>query len=89
MRYKRTKMLRVLSHKKKKAFYQEQIGTTREVLVEAEEESGTMNGFTENYVKVKIPFDESLINTIQTVSLSEIDRDGLMKVELLKESIHA
>jgi threonylcarbamoyladenosine tRNA methylthiotransferase MtaB len=88
-RYERTKMLRILSHKKKKAFYQEQVGTKREVLVEAEEDSGMMNGFTENYVKVKIPFDESLINTVQAVSLTEIDRDGVMKVELQKEPVHA
>lgn len=89
VRYERTKMLRVLSHKKKKAFYQEQIGTTREILVEAEEDAGMMNGFTENYVKVKIPFDESLINTVKTVKLTAIDRDGLVKVELQNEAIHA
>ena len=88
-RYERTKRLRVLSHKKKKAFYQEQLGTSREVLVEAEEENGMMNGFTENYVKVKLPFDESLINTIQKAELLEMDRDGRVKVELLNEPIHA
>ncbi len=89
IRYERTKMLRILSHKKKKAFYQEQMGTDRHVLVEAEEERGMLNGFTENYVKVKLPFDQSLINTIQKVHLTEIDRDGLMKVDLIKEAIHA
>jgi threonylcarbamoyladenosine tRNA methylthiotransferase MtaB len=88
-RYERTKRLRILSHKKKKAFYQEHLGSIRSVLFEAEEENGMMNGFTENYVKVKIPFDESLINTIQTVELTEIDRDGLAKVELINEAVHA
>jgi threonylcarbamoyladenosine tRNA methylthiotransferase MtaB len=89
VRYERTKQLRILSHKKKKAFYQEHLGTTRNVLFEAQEESGMMNGFTENYVKVKIPFDESLINTVQKVHLKEIDRDGLVKIELIKEALHA
>ncbi|MEM9051641.1 MAG: radical SAM protein [Bacteroidota bacterium] len=88
-RYERTKRLRILSHKKKKAFYQDQLGTYRNVLVEGEKDKGMMNGFTENYVKVKFPFDEILINTIQRVELREMDRDGLVKVELLNEPVHA
>jgi threonylcarbamoyladenosine tRNA methylthiotransferase MtaB len=88
-RYERTKMLRILSHKMKKAFYNEQLETTRLVLFEAEEEGGMMNGFTENYVKVKTPFNEALINTIQPVFLKEVDRDGIMKIEILHEPIHA
>lgn len=88
-RYNRTKMLRILSHKKKKAFYQSQIGTEREILVEADESGGMLNGFSENYVKVKLPFDEALINTIQPVVLKEIDRDGVVKVEMLNQPVHA
>jgi threonylcarbamoyladenosine tRNA methylthiotransferase MtaB len=88
-RYNRTKMLRILSHKKKKAFYQSQIGTEREVLMEAEENGGMMHGFTENYVKVKLPYDPELINTIQPVVLKEIDRDGVVKVEMLNHPVHA
>jgi len=88
-RYERTKRLRTLSHKKKKAFYQSQLGTTRMVLLEAEENAGYMNGFTENYIKVKLPYSEDLVNTIQPVVLSEIDRDGIVKVEMLKRLVHA
>ena len=49
--------------------------------IENEEDNGMMTGFTENYVKVKTPYNESLANTFQKVQLTEIDRDGLMKCE--------
>ncbi len=85
IRQKRNKQLQILSEKKKKAFYQSQLGRFGKVLFEAEENGGIMHGFTENYVKVKTPFDESLVNTIQTVKVETIDRDGLANVSLLKE----
>ena len=78
-RRERSKMLHILSDKKKRAFYESQVGTTRSVLLESDEENGMMFGFTENYIKVKLPFDEKLINTFQTVDLTEIDRDSVMK----------
>ncbi|MBI3239724.1 MAG: tRNA (N(6)-L-threonylcarbamoyladenosine(37)-C(2))-methylthiotransferase MtaB [Flavobacteriia bacterium] len=79
----RSQQLHILSEKKKRAFYEQNIGTQRTVLFEAEEENGMMLGFTENYVKVKVPFDASLVNTLQPITLTEIDRDGVMKCELL------
>ena len=79
VRRERSKMLHILSDKKKRAFYESQVGTTRSVLLESDEENGMMFGFTENYIKVKLPFDEKLINTFQTVDLTEIDRDSVMK----------
>lgn len=81
-RKERSKQLHILSDKKKRAFYESQIGTSRSVLWEAEEDMGYMYGFTENYVKVKRPYDASLVNQFQTVSLSEIDRDGIVKIEI-------
>ncbi len=83
VRRERSKMLHILSDKKKRAFYEQNVGTTRIVLFENEEENGMMNGFTENYIKVKTVFDTKLANTFQTVKLTEIDRDGLMKCEIL------
>lgn len=83
VRKQRSQQLHILSDKKKRAFYEEQIGSERTVLFEAEEEMGYMYGFTENYVKVKTPFDAALVNTIQPVKLLEIDRDGIVKIELL------
>ena len=82
-RKERSKMLHILSEKKKRAFYEENIGTERTVLFESEEENGIMFGFTENYIKVKSPFNAELINTFQKVSLREIDRDGIMKVAFI------
>lgn len=80
-RKERSKQLHILSDKKKRAFYEAQIGTTRSVLWEAEEDQGYMYGFTENYVKVKRPYDATYVNQFQTVKLAEIDRDGLVKIE--------
>ena len=82
-RKERSIMLHILSDKKKRAFYEHNLGSERTVLFESEEENGVMHGFTENYVKVKIPFNENLINQFQKVRLTEIDRDGIVKVELI------
>lgn len=82
-RKERSKMLHILSDKKKRAFYEQNLGSERTVLFESEEENGVMHGFTENYVKVKIPFNEKLINQFHKVRLTEIDRDGIVKVELI------
>ncbi len=82
-RRERSKMLHILSDKKKRAFYETQVGSERTVLFENEEDSGMMYGFTENYIKVKLPFQETFMNTLQSVRLTEIDRDGVMKCELI------
>ena len=85
VRRERSKMLHILSDKKKRAFYEQNVGQTKTVLFEHEEDNGMMFGFTENYVKVKVPFDASLSNNFKTVHLTEIDRDGLMKCEILQD----
>ena len=79
VRNKRSKMLRGLSVKKRRAFYEGQLGTKRTVLYEAENKEGYIHGFTENYVKVKAPWDPSLANTLQEVSLTNIDDDGMVR----------
>jgi threonylcarbamoyladenosine tRNA methylthiotransferase MtaB len=83
VRRERSKQLHLLSDRKKRQFYSENIGAERSVLFEQEEDNGIMYGFTENYVKVKHPYDETLVNTFQTIKLVELDRDGIMKCELL------
>lgn len=82
-RKERSRMLHILSEKKKRAFYDSVVGDEALVLVEGEEECGHLYGFTENYVKVKIPYDAALINTIQRIRMTDIDRDGIMKCELV------
>ena len=79
VRNKRSKMLRGLSVKKRRAFYEGQLGTTRTVLYEAENKEGYIHGFTENYVKVKTPWNPSLVNTLHEIQLTEIDDDGMVR----------
>ena len=87
VRRKRSKMLRGLSAKKRRAFYECQLGTTRTVLFEGENKAGYIHGFTENYVKVKAPWNPELINTLHTVHLDRIDEDGLVRFEYLEEQV--
>lgn len=82
VRRQRSRQLHILSDKKKRAFYEENIGSLGTVLFEHEENEGMMYGFTENYVKVKTPYDPALANTFREVELTEIDRDGLMKCRI-------
>ena len=83
VRSKRSKMLRGLSVKKRRAFYESQIGTKRTVLFESENKEGYIHGFTENYVKVKTPWNPELVNTLHEVELTKIDTDGLVRFEFL------
>ena len=83
VRRERSKQLHLLSERKKQAFYQTQVGQTKKVLFEQEENEGFLYGFTENYVKVKTPFASELINQIVPIQITEIDRDGLAKCLIL------
>ncbi len=82
VRKKRSKMLRGLSVKKRRAFYESQIGNTLNVLFESENKEGYIHGFTENYVKIKYPWNPELINTIHKIKLTEIKEDGLVGGEI-------
>jgi threonylcarbamoyladenosine tRNA methylthiotransferase MtaB len=87
VRRERSKQLHLLSDRKKRQFYTENCGSERTVLFEHEEDEGIMYGFTENYVKVKFPYQQELTNTFQKVRLTEIDRDGIMKCELIENLV--
>jgi threonylcarbamoyladenosine tRNA methylthiotransferase MtaB len=79
-------MLHILSDKKRRAFYESQIGKKGEVLFEESNENGMMEGFSENYVRFKSPYDPLLINTIQPVRYKSIDETGEVKGEVLFSS---
>jgi len=81
VRSKRSKMLRGLSVKKRRAFYESQIGSNRTVLFESENKEGYIHGFTENYVKVKTPWNPELVNTLHDIQLTHIDEDGAVRME--------
>ncbi|WP_422108014.1 tRNA (N(6)-L-threonylcarbamoyladenosine(37)-C(2))-methylthiotransferase MtaB [Winogradskyella sp.] len=85
VRAKRSKMLRGLSAKKRRAFYEKQLHTQRMVLFEGENKEGYIHGFTENYVKVKTPWNPELVNTLHKVHLTQIDDDGLVRFEFLPQ----
>lgn len=87
IRNKRSKMLRGLSVKKRRAFYESQLGTVRTVLFESENREGYIQGFTENYVKVRTPWDPALVNTLQEIHLTAIDPDGLVRFESLTRDL--
>ena len=77
---KRSKMLRGLSAKKRYAFYESQLQKTKTILFEAENKEGYIHGFTENYVKVRIPWDPALQNQTIQVTLAEIDQKGMVRL---------
>ncbi|MEP2058950.1 MAG: tRNA (N(6)-L-threonylcarbamoyladenosine(37)-C(2))-methylthiotransferase MtaB [Maribacter litoralis] len=87
VRNKRSKMLRGLSVKKRRAFYESQLGNELTVLFEGENKEGYIHGFTENYVKVKSPWNPELVNTLHKVQLKEIDADGLVRFNFVKEEV--
>jgi threonylcarbamoyladenosine tRNA methylthiotransferase MtaB len=76
----RSKMLHILSDKKRRAFYGSQMGKTEEVLFEGDNKDGMMHGFTRNYVKVKARFDPVLVNELKQVKLTAIAADGDVEI---------
>lgn len=83
-RRERNEMLRILSQKKKKAFYDRFVGENRPVLFEKSKKENTLTGFTDNYIKVELPYKEGLLNTISDVKLSEVGEDLLVNAEVIE-----
>jgi threonylcarbamoyladenosine tRNA methylthiotransferase MtaB len=75
-RKKRTHKLRRLSQKKRFEFDSRFAGEVRPTLFEESEKDGLMFGWTNNYVRVAIPFNERLVNTIQDIELLDLTKDG-------------
>ncbi len=80
-RAERSKMLHILSDKKRRKFYEENLGQTATVLFENDVENGLMHGFTQNYIRVVAQYDPLLINELKKVKLSSINEKGLVEVE--------
>jgi len=79
----RSKKMLTLSNEKKKAFYKQNIGKEKWVLFESDNDHGYMYGFTENYIKVKVPFEEKWVNQIKKVRLIKIEKDDIFAVDLI------
>lgn len=86
-RFDRNKMLHILSDKKRRAFYQSQIGTAAQVLFEDDQKNGYMHGFTKNYVKVKAKYDPVMVNELKNVTLVELLADGEVEVAEIQEAL--
>jgi len=76
----RSKMLHILSDKKRRAFYESQLGKEEEVLFEADQKEGFMHGFTSNYVKVKVKYDPVLVNELKRVKLETLLPEGEVSI---------
>lgn len=84
----RSNQLRILSEKKRRAFYENHLGNTYQVLFEAEVENDRMHGFTENYIRIEAKYDPLLVNTVKKVKLESINPEGYVEVqELMEEAI--
>lgn len=82
-RKKRNKMLRILSEKKRQDFYRSNLGKQFTVLFEDESHDGNMHGHTENYIKVRVPYDESLINIPVNVRMEQFDGSLCVDAQVL------
>lgn len=80
-RQERSKMLRSLSEKKRRQFYEENLGRSATVLFEDDVQDGVMHGFTENYVRVAAKYDPMLVNELKEVTLASINEKGQVEVE--------
>lgn len=85
LRHERSEMLHLLSDKKRHFFYQENLGKTKTVIFEEKEEGGYMVGFTENYIKVRMPYDPLWINDLKKIKLNNLSTNGTVD-GLLAES---
>ncbi len=84
-RAERSKMLHILSDKKRRAFYGSQLNKTEEVLFEGDIKDGYMHGFTRNYVKVRAKYDPVLVNELKKVTLTNISHDGDVEITEAEE----
>lgn len=85
-RFDRNKMLHILSDKKRRAFYESQIGSEAQVLFEDDQKNGFMHGFTKNYVKVRAKYDPVMVNELKNVKLTALLADGEVEVMELETS---
>ena len=75
-------MLHILSDKKRRKFYEQNLGLETNVLFENDIEDGMMHGFTDNYIRITAKYDPVLINEVMKVKLASINEKGLMEVAL-------
>jgi threonylcarbamoyladenosine tRNA methylthiotransferase MtaB len=85
----RANMLRSLSVKKRRFFYDQFTGHTREVLFENDIDNGQLYGFTDNYIRVAVAQEGSLVNEVRKVQMNGVGADGIMQGQLWETTITA
>lgn len=80
IRNKRSKILRLLSASKKLSFYKQHIGGDYNVLFESENKNGFIEGYTENYIRVRKNWNKNLVGKIQKVRIEKVDSEGYARV---------
>ncbi len=88
IRRERNEMLRILSEKKKRHFYSQYIGQTRTALFEVSKNKDLMNGFTDNYLKIELPYNPEMINELGQVQLETINDKGNFEATLKELITH-
>src|SRR5687768_4097921 len=83
----RSKMLHILSDKKRRKFYEENLGREAVVLFENDIEAGMMHGFTENYIRVIAEYDPVLVNDLKKIRLKSIHESGLVELEEISTNV--
>jgi threonylcarbamoyladenosine tRNA methylthiotransferase MtaB len=83
-RVERSKKLRILSDKLQRAYYQKYLGTTQTALMEQENKNGFLFGFTDNYIKVKIPYSEEIMQKKIKIKLLSFDENGQITSQKIK-----
>lgn len=86
VREERNARLQILSEKKRRAFYERFVGQIKQILPEDENKEGQMFGFTDNYLKVAIPYQAELVNQLVSVELSSLNEAGIFEGKVLVEA---
>ncbi len=79
----RSKLIQKLAHYKQFEFYENHLGQTRPVLFEAKNQKGMLLGYTDNYIKVQVPWQKELNGAIKNAVLEDIDKNNLVNIKLL------
>lgn len=86
-RRRRNEMLRILSEKKRRYFYDQHIGQKRSVLLETNKIGEQMVGFTDNYIKIALDYDENLVNTVARVKLENWGAEDAIEGRLVNVGV--
>ncbi len=85
IRKERSKKLRILSGKMQRNFYQKHLNSKQNSLFEKENKNGFLQGFTDNYIKVKIPFSEKYTQQKLKIKLLSFDENGGVIAEVSEQ----